>query len=78
MNIRQKIEDALKAKDVSYAHVLLHSLAHVYNHTPYPVRKERLMPFAEEFATLCTCCLKGCSQVGKTRLPNTPGAPRTI
>lgn len=61
----ERIKAALKAKDVSYAHVLLHSAAGVYNHTPYPVRMERLQPFAEQFPTLCTCCLKSCSQTGR-------------
>lgn len=63
--LEDRITEALRTKDVSFAHVLLHSLARVYNHTPYNVRYERLISFASIFPTLCTRCLKSCSQTGK-------------
>ena len=62
-----RIAVALKAKDVSYAHVLLHSLGKVYNHTPYNVRYQRLEQFSMIFPTLIVCCLKSCSQTGKPK-----------
>jgi hypothetical protein len=65
--LQNRIGAALKAKDVSFAHVLLHSLARIYNHTPYPARMERLAPFTTVFPTLCTCCLKTCSQTGRPK-----------
>lgn len=67
MKIAERISVAMKAKDVSYAHVLLHCAAHIYNHTPYEIRKKRLEPFSNQFPTLCVCCLKSCSQTGKER-----------
>src|SRR5271169_3155931 len=60
-----KIAAALQAKDVSFAHVLLHSAAGIYNHTPRHVRKEKLGQWSGLFPTLCTVCLKSCSQEGK-------------
>jgi hypothetical protein len=59
-----RIQDALDAKDPSYAHVLLHSLAKIYNHTPWNERANRLARHAEKFPKLVETCLRTCSQTG--------------
>jgi hypothetical protein len=51
--------------DPFYAHVLLHGLAHIYKHTPHPIRVKRLAPFRDEFPELVRECLSTCSQIGK-------------
>ena len=51
--------------DPSYAHVLMHGAARIYNHTPHNVREARLQPFVHEFPELVERCLSGCSQFNK-------------
>jgi len=56
---------ANRTKDPSYAHVLLHALAGIYNHTPYDVREARLEHWRTEWPELVTACLSTCSQTGR-------------
>jgi hypothetical protein len=56
-----------RESDPDRAHVLLHSLVGIYEHTPFPVRVVHLEPFNVEFPELVKNCLKGCSQSGIAR-----------
>jgi hypothetical protein len=57
--------EAARRNDPSFAHVLLHGAAGVYNHTPHPVRQQRLVKFEHKFPELVSACLRMCSQTGK-------------
>ena len=58
--LKARIEQSLKSGDKSRAHVLLHSLAGIYQHTPYPIRERRLTAFAELWPELVKECLDTC------------------
>jgi hypothetical protein len=65
MNITELAIDREIKQDRGYAHVLLHTVAHIYFHTPWPKRKEALEPWRERWPQLVKDCLKQCSQTGR-------------
>ena len=54
--------DLNRKSDPSYAHVLLHSLAGISNHTPHDVREVRLAGWSKSWPELVAACLFTCSQ----------------
>lgn len=50
--------DRFRKTDPNRAHVLLHSLAKIYDHTPRGGREIALRPWVERYPELVEACLK--------------------
>ena len=49
--------DRFRKSDPDRAHVLLHSLAKIYDHTPNSVREVLLRPWRDKYRELVAACL---------------------